>query len=160
MGKTGVVKYEQIKDRKSEEFQRLTGVKPLVFSQMMQALRAQIRVFGRPCKLSLENQLLLTLMYWREYRSLLHIALTYEVSEPTVHRTIRKIENALVSSQGFVLPGKKALHDTEMEWQVIVVDATETPIERPQKNKGGTTAARRSGTHAKRKSSCEKAIKG
>ena len=135
MGKTGFVKYEQIKDRKSEEFQRLTGVKPLVFSQMMQALRAQIRVFGRSCKLSLENQLLLTLMYWREYRSLLHIALTYEVSEPTVHRTIRKIENALVSSQGFVLPGKKALHDTEMECQVIVVDATETPIERPQKTK-------------------------
>ena len=65
--------YEQIKDRKSEEFQRLAGVKPLVFAQMMQALRTQIGVFGRPCKLSLENQLLLTLMYLREYRSLLHI---------------------------------------------------------------------------------------
>ena len=154
------MRYEQIKDRKREDFQRLTGVKPAVFAQMMQALRAQIRVFGRPCKLSLEDQLLLSLMYWREYRSLLHIALTYGVSEPTVHRTIRKIENALMNSQDFILPSKKALYGSEMEWQVIVVDATETPIERPQKNKGVTTAARRSGTRAKRKSSCEKATKG
>lgn len=135
------MKHDQIKDRKSEEFQRLTGVKPAVFAQMMQALRAQIRVFGRPFKLSLENQLLLTLMYWRKYRSVPFSicqrapALTYEVSEPTVHRSIRKIENALMSSQSFVLPVKKALHEAQMEWQVSVVDATETPIERPQKTK-------------------------
>ncbi len=67
------MRYEQIKDRKSEEFQRLTGIKPAVFAQMVAGLREQIRVFGRPCKLSLEDQLLLTLMYWREYRSLLHL---------------------------------------------------------------------------------------
>ncbi len=145
------MKYEQIKDRKSEEFQRLTGVKPAVFAQMVQAVRAQIRVFGRPCKLSLEDQLLLTLMYWREYRSLLPIALTYDVSEPTVHRTIRKIEAALLASGRFALPGKKALTEPELEWQVIVVDATETPIQRPQKNNGATTAAKRSGTPAKRR---------
>jgi hypothetical protein len=143
------VKYEQIKDRKSEEFQRLTGLKPAVFAQMLSALREQIRVFGRPCKLSLEDQLLLTLMYWREYRSLLHIALAYDVSEPTVHRTIRKIEAALLACGRFDLPGKKALCGPELEWQVIVVDATETPVERPQKNKGGITVAKRSDTRAK-----------
>ena len=145
------MRYEQIKERKSEEFQRLTGVKPPVFAQMVQAIREHMRVFGRPCKLSLEDQLLLTLMYWREYRSLLHIALTYGVSEPTVHRTIRKIEGALLASGGFALPGKKALQEPELEWQVIVVDATETPIERPQKNKSGITAARKGGTRAKRR---------
>lgn len=145
------VKYEQIKDRKSEEFQRLTGVKPPVFAQLMQAVREQIRVFGRPCKLCLEDQLLLTLMYWREYRSLLQIALAYGVSEPTAHRTIRKIETALLHSGHFALPGKKVLSEPELEWQVLVVDATETPVERPQKNKSATTAAKRSGTRAKRK---------
>ena len=145
------MRYEQIKDRKSAEFQRLTGIKPAVFAQMMAALREQIRVFGRPCKLSLEDQLLLTLMYWREYRCLLPIALTYGVSEPTVHRTIRKIESALLASGHFALPGKKALSKSALEWQVIVVDATQTPVERPQKNKDATTAAKRSGTRAKRK---------
>ncbi len=89
------------------------------------------------------------LMYWREYRSMAPIALAYEVSEPTVHRTIRKIEGALLAWGQFALAGKKALSAPEMEWQVMVVDATETPVERPQKNNGVTSAAKRSGTRAK-----------
>ena len=44
-----------------------------------------------------------------------------------------KIEKALMDSGQFRLPGKKALLESEMEWQVLLVDATETPIERPQK---------------------------
>ena len=66
--------HEEIKDRKLAEFQRLTGVKPHVFEQMLQAVQNQIRSFGRPCKLCLANQVLLTLMYWREYRTMFHIA--------------------------------------------------------------------------------------
>ena len=82
------MRYEEIKDRSAGDFQRLTGVKPQIFLQMLEALRSQLRVFGRPCKLSLADQLLLTLMYWREYRTLFHISQSYGVSEPTVHRTI------------------------------------------------------------------------
>ncbi len=143
------MRYEEIKNRKSAEFQRLTGVKPQVFEQMLQAVQSQIRNFGRPCKLCPADQLLLSLMYWREYRTMFHIAQTYRVSEPTVHRTIVKIEGALMRCGQFRLPGKKALLDPEMQWQVVLVDATETPVERPQKNKGNTTAARKSATPAK-----------
>lgn len=150
------MRYDQIKDRKPEEFQRLTGVQPTVFAQMLQAVQEQIRVFGRPCKLILADQLLLTLMYWREYRSLLHIATTYGVSEPTAWRTIRKIENALLSSGHFRVPGKKILRQTEWQVQVLVVDATETPIQRPQKNKNTTTVARKNATPTKLNSSCER----
>jgi hypothetical protein len=85
-------------------------------------------------------------MYWREYRTMFHISQTYGVSEPTVHRTIGKIERALMASGQFRLPGKKTLLDCEMQWQVVLVDATETPVERPQKNRKGTIAARRSAT--------------
>ena len=143
------MRYEEIKDRSAGDFQRLTGVKPQIFLQMLEALRSQLRVFGRPCKLSLADQLLLTLMYWREYRTLFHISQSYGVSEPTVHRTIVKIEKALMDSGQFRLPGKKALLESEMEWQVLLVDATETPIERPQKNRKSTTAARKSATLAR-----------
>jgi len=143
------MRYEEIKNRKPSEFQRLTGVQPQVFEQMLEAVQKQIRSFGRPCKLCLADQLLLTLMYWREYRTMFHIAQTYGVSEPTVHRTIRKIENALMLCGQFRLPGKKALLDPELQWQVVLVDATETPVERPRKNKGGTTAARKSATPAR-----------
>ena len=85
-------------------------------------------------------------MYWREYRTLFHISQAYGVSEPTVHRTIVKMEKALMASGQFRLPGKKALRESAMEWQVVLVDATETPLERPQKNRKSTTAARKSVT--------------
>ena len=120
---------------------------------MLDAVREQIRVFGRPCKLPLCDQLVLTMMYWREYRSMASIAVAYEVSEPTVQRTIIKIEGALMASKRFALPGKKALRQSELAVEVIVVDATEVPTQRPQKNKGKATVAKRSATPKKRKSS-------
>ena len=147
------MRHDQIKNRKPDEFQRLVGVKPAVFEQMLQAVQEQKSVFGRPCKPSVANQLLLTLMYWREYRTMSHIALAYEVSKPTVHRTILKIEQALLASGHFSLPGKKALRGAELELEVIVVDATEIPVQRPQKDNGATTAARRSVTPTKPRSS-------
>jgi len=147
------VRYDQIKDRKAEEFQRLTGVKPQVFGQMLEAVRGQIRVFGRPCKLCLSDQLLLSLMYWREYRSMASIAVAYEVSEPTVQRTIVKIEGALLASGSFALPGKKALRQSELAVEVVVVDATEVPTQRPQKNNVALTVAKRSVTPTRPRSS-------
>ncbi|MBW4558822.1 MAG: transposase family protein [Trichormus sp. ATA11-4-KO1] len=36
---------------------------------------------GRPGKLSLEDQLLMTWEYWREYRTYFHIGQTWGVSE-------------------------------------------------------------------------------
>ena len=117
---------------------------------MLEAVRGQIRVFGRPCKLPLSDQLLLTLMVWRkhrsEHRSMASIAVAYEVSEPTVQRTIVKIEGALLASGGFALPGKKALRESELAVEVVVVDATEVPTQRPQKNSAAATAAKRSAT--------------
>lgn len=151
------MRHDQIKNRKPGEFQRLVGVQPAVFEQMLQAVQEHKSVFGRPCKLSEADQLLLTLMYWREYRTMSHIALAYEVSEPTVHRTILKIEQALLASGRFSLPGKKALRGTELELEVVVVDATEIPVQRPQKDKGATTAARRSATPTRRNSSSRRA---
>ena len=143
------MRYDEIKERTPADFQRLTGVQPQVFEQMLKAVQDHIHSFGRPCKLCVADQLLLTLMYWREYRTMFHIAQTYGVSEPTVHRTIGKIEQALMACGQFRLPGKKALREAEMQWQVVLVDATETPIERPQKNRKSTTAARRSATPAR-----------
>ncbi len=60
------------------------------------------------------------------------------------------MERALMDSGQFRLPGKKALLEPEMEWEVILVDATETAVERPQKNKNVSTAGRKSATRTKR----------
>ncbi|WP_197710996.1 helix-turn-helix domain-containing protein, partial [Acinetobacter baumannii] len=41
----------------------------------------QVPAKGRPPKLSIEDQILLGLSYWREYRTLFHVATSYGVSE-------------------------------------------------------------------------------
>ncbi len=55
------------------------------------------------------------------------------MSEATVCRTVKKVENALLQDKRFHVPGKKALHDGSLDLTVIVVDASEQRVERPQK---------------------------
>ena len=135
------MRHEKIKDYGNEKFKRLTGVKKETYSMMVNVLETELRDFGRPPKLSRADQLLMTLMYWREYRTQFHIAETYEVSEATVSRTIKKVEDALMKSRQFRLPGKKILQESETIIEVIVVDVAEQPIERPKKSKNVPTAA-------------------
>ena len=137
------MRYETIEHLKDTDFKRLTGVQRETFDQMLKVVEKGLRNFGRPPKLSRADQLLLTLMYWREYRTEFHIAQSYGVSEATVCRTIRQVEDVLVRSKKFRLPGKKALQPSDTVFEVILVDASEQPVERPKKAKNSTTAAKR-----------------
>ena len=92
------MRYETIEQLKDTDFKRLTGVKRETFGLMLQVVEKGLREFGRPTKLSRADQLLMTLMYWREYRTEFHIAQSYGISEATVCRTIQKVENALLRS--------------------------------------------------------------
>jgi hypothetical protein len=143
--------YEQIKDLPPALFKRYCGVKPETFQKMVAVVsdhlaRTRIKP-GRPPKLSLEDQVLMTLEYWREYRTFFHIANSWGVHESSVCRTIRRVEDILSKSKAFSLPGKKKLQVSDHEIEFIVVDVAETPIERPKKSKKLTTAARRSDIH-------------
>lgn len=133
-------------------FKRLTGVSLDTFHAMSAALTEHLPTGGRRAKYCPEDRLLMTLMYWREYRTYAHIAHTYGLSESAVCRTIHAVENALLRSGAFTLPGKKALTKIDMKFEVVVVDATECPVERPKKSKNIGTAARKSGTLRKRRS--------
>src|SRR6266487_1369117 len=104
------MKYETIEQLRDTDFKRLTGVQRETFEEMLKVVEKGLRDFGRPPKLSRADQLLMTLMYWREYRTEFHIGLTYGVSEATICRTIKKIEDVLIESKQFHLPGKKVLH--------------------------------------------------
>src|SRR6266498_4329014 len=138
------MRYERIQQLRDTDFKRLTGVRQATFEKMLEVVEQGLRDFGRPPKLSRADQLLMTLMYWREYRTEFHIAQSYSVSEATVCRTIRKVEDVLVRSKRFRLPGKKALQPSDTVFEVIVVDASEQPVERPKKDKNGIIAAKRS----------------
>ena len=143
------MRYESIQQLKDTDFKRLTGVHRETFEKMLVVIEKGLRNFGRPSKLSRADQLLLTLMYWREYRTEFHIAQSYGISEATVCRTIRKVEDALVRSGEFRLPGKKALQPSDTIFEVVLVDVSEQPIERPKKAKNGITAAKSGATRKK-----------
>jgi hypothetical protein len=144
------MRYETIQHLKGTDFKRLTGVAQETFELMLKVVEKALGNFGRPPKLSRADQLLMTLMYWREYRTEFHIAQSYGISEATVCRTIRKVEDVLVRSKKFRLPGKKALQPSDMLFEIVLVDASEQPIERPKKAKKGITAAKRGVTPKKR----------
>jgi hypothetical protein len=143
--------WKQLSAIKSKsQFQRLTGVKPGVFEKMrfiVKTVKEQRRKHphrGKVPKLSIEDQLLMMLMYHREYRSLLHIAADYGISEAQCWRIVTNLEDILIQSQAFCLPGKKALTKATVKWSVVLVDVAESPVERPKKNNGSITQEKRS----------------
>lgn len=141
--------YEQVKHLKPGQFKRLCGVRPETFAKMLEIMRSHTKPkkkAGRPTKLSLEDQLLLTLEYWREYRTYFHIGKSWGVDESTAYRIIRKVEDTLIRSKAIALPGKKQLTDANYQGKAVVIDVTESPIERPKKNKNASIAARKNVT--------------
>lgn len=90
-------------------FKRAVGVQRPTFEKMLAVEETGIRSFGRRSALSHTDQLLRTLVYWREYRTEFHIGLPFGVSESTVCRTIERVETALLRSGQSRLPGKRAL---------------------------------------------------
>lgn len=141
------MKYESIKGLEDEKFRRLTGVKRTTFEKMLSILsEADTKKHakgGRKPKLALEDRLLMALEYIREYRTYFHVSQSYGVSESTCYETIKWIENTLIKHPDFALPGRKALLKSDMEYELVLIDATETPIERPKKDKGGSTQGKR-----------------
>lgn len=130
-------KYEELKQLSPQQFRRLTGVKQETFSEMINILLAvqngRYRKAGRKSGLSIEDKLLMALEYLREYRTYFHLGRSYGLSESACYRACRWVEDALIKSGTFSLPGKKALLKSDVEYELILVDASETPIERPKK---------------------------
>jgi hypothetical protein len=76
---------------------------------------------------------LLTLEYWREYRTFSHPGKSRGLHESSVCRIVQRVEDILQRSKAFALPGRKRLHQANHQIEVMVVDARETPMERPKK---------------------------
>lgn len=144
------MKFDKITGLDDERFRRLTGVKRTTFEKMMlilqEADRAKKRKGGRKNKLSIQNMLLMALEYIREYRTYFHISQSYGISESSAYKAVRWIEDTLIKHPDFALPGRKELLKSDIEYDVILIDATETPIERPKKNKRLTTQGKRKST--------------
>ena len=141
------MKFETIKSLDDEKFRRLTGIKKATFDRMQLILEESNKLKkvkgGRKNKLSIKDMLLMTLEYIREYGTYFHVSQSYGVSESTAYKTVRWVEDTLIKHPDFSLPGRKALLKSDVEYDVILIDATETRIERPKKNRSIFTQEKR-----------------
>jgi hypothetical protein len=146
---------EKLRKLPGAGFRRLLGVKPQTYAAMLAAYErwAQAKKKpGRPPALSLEEQLVLALEFWREYRTHYHLAVDWQVDESTVRRTIERVENALIKSGAFSLPARRQAGGADQQWKVVVVDVTESPVERPKKSSAPATQGKRNATPSKARS--------
>lgn len=148
------MKWDAIKNHNPPVFKRLTGVSKDTFRAMItEAVRLAPKSThkvkglkrGPKTKLSIEDKLLMLLMYYREYRTFLHISSDYGISEAQCWRIITDLERLLIKSELFHLPGKKVLEQAN-SFEVVLVDVAESPIERPKKNSENTTLVKRKNT--------------
>jgi len=127
------MKYEIIAEYSNTQFRRITGVKRATFEKMVKILQIAYaekhRRRGRTPKLSIEDLLLATLEYLREYRTYAHIAASCGIAESNICRGIKWVEDTLIRDGTFSLPGRKAPLKSDMEYEAILVDATESPVE-------------------------------
>ena len=70
--------YEQVKDLPPTEFNRYCGVSvldvPLDGQIRLQTSEQEALRVGQPTELPVEDPVLMTLEYWREYRTFFHVA--------------------------------------------------------------------------------------
>ncbi len=140
--------YAKAERLSNKDFKQITGIKKSTFDAMVTILKEAYASKpkkwrgGRKKKLTMENQLLMTLKYLRQYVTQKELAFEFEVGEATVCDTIRWVEDTLIKDGSFSLPGKKVLLEDD-SIEVVLVDVTECPVERPQKNKENGTPEKR-----------------
>ena len=143
---------ERIRTLPKAQFQQIFGVKRGTFYQMYKTLRREYRKLhvkgGKNPTLSVLDKLIITLQYWREYRTYRHMAFDYGVSKSTIGKTVVWVEDTLIKSGLFALPSKRIWQkDTDLE--IVLIDVTEQPIERPKRGRKSGIPASESSIQSK-----------
>ena len=104
-------KFETTLKLSDEEFRRLCGYTKRTMLEMVSILREAYTLKhkrrGRHSKLDVSDMLMLACKYWREYVTYFSLANEYGVAESTAHDITVWVENVLIKSGKFCLPGKK-----------------------------------------------------
>ena len=121
-----------------KNFSRLTGVRLNEFHEIIrkvspkwEEIQRKKKVSGRSSKLkTLEDEVLLVLIYYRFYVSFQFLEMLFDLDESNICRHIQKIEPILASAVKI----NKNRELTQSALETILIDATEIPIQRPSKN--------------------------
>jgi len=144
------MRYGDIQKLNDADFRTVTGFKKETYKTMVEVLK-QAEIIkkargGRPSDHIIEDKLLMACQYWREYRTYLHIAATFGTTKGNVCKIVRWVEDVLIKCGKFKLPGKKKLTQSNVQFEIVVIDVAESPINRPKKTKSTTIQAKRNAT--------------
>jgi hypothetical protein len=117
--------------------QRLFGVKYDIFEYILKNVQKSIDTYlaenplsnrGITSDFSIENQVLLTLEYLRQYPTFLSLGFSYGISESYANKIYHKIRPILAETVGLKNPDKLKFKHI----QKVIIDVTVQPIERPK----------------------------
>jgi len=143
-------KYQRAVDELNDvKFKRLIGIKKKTASRFVghldAAYTAKHKRRGRHSKLKPEDMLMMACKYWRQYATFAELGYEFGVAESTAHDLVVWVEDVLIQHKEVHVPGKKALmNDPNIE--IVLVDVTESPIERPKRGRRIGILERRSDT--------------
>lgn len=129
--------FEKYKLKRPSEFTRLVGVNFGTFQIILDKLEAELIRFkqqkpmrqrGLKSSLTIADQLLLTLIYLRQYHTFLQLGEMFSISESYAQKRYTFISKRLMKALD--LPDDKALTAENLK---LVADVTEQEIERPVK---------------------------
>ncbi len=142
--------FEKYKQKRPAEFTRLVGVNFGTFQIILEKLENEItryknqkpmRQRGLKSSLTIADQLLLTLIYLRQYHTFLQLGEMFSISESYAHKRYSFISKRLMKALD--LPNDKALTAENLK---LVVDVTEQEIERPVKGQKSYYSGKKNAT--------------
>lgn len=141
---------ERIAKMPTKKYKEIFGVEKCVFDRLLCLLEIADAYqrksnAGRKSKLDVLDKLIITLMYWREYRTYRHIAFDYGVGKTQIGDAVIWVENTIIASGLCNLKSSRELRDNPEKMTIAIVDVTEQEIERPKRGRKIGIPARRSG---------------
>lgn len=129
--------WSKIQKVRESDFFRAVGVKKATYLLMVSFVKDYMQKEygkGRPPFICIEDQVLICLYYLRNYQTQFTLGLIFEVNNSTICKIINKIETILSLSPDFQLPKVEKIKEEIDSQTILLVDVTETGIERPIDN--------------------------
>lgn len=149
---------ERIEKLQENKYKEIFGVEKQIFDRLLRLLEIadtyqRKSKAGRKSRLKVLDKLVITLQYWREYRTYRHIAFDYGVGKTQIGDAVIWVENVIIASGLCNLKSARELRENPSKIKIAIVDVTEQEIERPKRGRKIGTLARKSDTPLKHKSS-------